>query len=40
VTRLLLGLVGVACIVAGVWFIYWPAALIVLGVLLLIERLT
>ncbi len=26
---------GVAAVTAGVWFVYWPAALIVLGVLLI-----
>lgn len=37
---LLAGLLAFACIVAGVAFIYWPAALIVAGVLLVIDRIT
>jgi hypothetical protein len=37
---LLVGLLAFACIVAGVAFIYWPAALIVAGVLLVIDRIT
>ncbi|HET6914872.1 MAG TPA: hypothetical protein VFH56_02165 [Acidimicrobiales bacterium] len=37
---LLAGLLAFACIVAGVVFIYWPAALIVAGVLLVIDRIT
>ena len=37
---LLLGLLAFACIVAGVAFVYWPAALIVAGVLLVIDRIT
>lgn len=34
------GMAAFALIVGGVAFIYWPAALIVAGVLLLIDRLT
>lgn len=37
---LLAGLLAFACIVAGVAFIYWPAALIVAGLLLVIDRIT
>lgn len=34
------GLLAFALIVAGVSFIYWPAALIVGGVLLIIDMIT
>lgn len=37
---LLAGLLAFACIVTGVAFIYWPAALIVAGVLIVIDRIT
>lgn len=37
---LLPGLAAFACVVAGVAFIYWPAALIVAGLLLVIDRIT
>lgn len=37
---LLPGVLAFACIVAGVAFIYWPAALIVAGVLLVVDRIT
>lgn len=37
---LIKGLLAFALIVAGVAFIYWPAALIVAGVLLVIEMVT
>jgi hypothetical protein len=37
---LLSGLLAFACIVAGVAIIYWPAALIVAGLLLVIDRLS
>jgi hypothetical protein len=38
--RALEGLLAMLLIVAGVAFIYWPAALIVAGLLLVIDRLT
>jgi hypothetical protein len=37
---LLPGLLAFALIVAGVALIYWPAALIVAGLLLIIDRIT
>jgi hypothetical protein len=37
--RALPGLVGPVAIVGGVWFIYWPAALIVAGVILVLADL-
>lgn len=37
---LLSGLLAFALIVAGVAVIYWPAALIVAGLLLVIDRIT
>lgn len=37
--RMLPGLVGPVAIVAGVWFIFWPAALIVAGVILILADL-
>lgn len=37
---LLAGLLAFACIVTGVAFIYWPAALIVAGVLLVLDMIT
>lgn len=39
-TGLAMGLVAFALIVAGTAVIYWPAALIVAGFLLVIDRLT
>ena len=38
--RALLSLLALACITTGVAFIYWPAALIVAGVLLTLELVT
>jgi hypothetical protein len=37
---LLTGLLAFALIVAGVAVIYWPAALIVAGLLLVLDRMT
>lgn len=39
-SRLIVAWVGVLLIVAGVWVIYWPAALIVAGLFLLLDRAT
>jgi hypothetical protein len=40
VRRLIVSLLALACITTGVAFIYWPAALIVAGVLIALELIT